>query len=58
MERRMPDQTRTSQVDPPEGSREVIDREVERMNQKKQAEPRAAGRPPHEANEGGSNSAR
>jgi hypothetical protein len=49
----MNSKTYTSQKDPPEGSREVVDRELKRQAQQQGGEehkdPRAGARPPHEA---------
>jgi hypothetical protein len=53
----MQSKTYTSQKDPPEGSREVVDRELKRQAQAgghhggEHKEPRRAEGPPHEAKE-------
>jgi hypothetical protein len=59
----MPDKTYTSQKDPPEGSRKVIERELARQDKREpkgqdRKEPRTAGRPPHEAKESGAKTER
>jgi hypothetical protein len=60
----MADQTNTPQKDPPEGSREIVDRELarqearEKSNEGESQEPRTTGRAPHEAKEPGGKTAR
>jgi hypothetical protein len=44
----MQGKTHTSQKDPPEGSREVIEGELKRKQHDTDREPQAAGRPAHE----------